>query len=52
MLMGTLFADAMGREFMPEHYTQSEAEAVQQYVSLFVRAIGCSTHSAASADVA
>jgi len=37
---------------MPEHYTQSEAEAVQQYVSLFVRAIGCSTHSAASADVA
>ena len=52
MLMGTLFADAMGREFMPEHYTQSEADAIQQYVSLFVRAIGCSTDAAASADVA
>jgi len=52
MLMGTLFADAMGREFMPEHYTQSEADAIQQYVSLFVRAIGCPTDAAASADVA
>lgn len=43
MLMGTLFSDAMGRDCMPERYTQSEREAIRQYVALFLRAIGVRT---------
>jgi AcrR family transcriptional regulator len=39
MLMGTLFADAMGRDCMPERYP-AERDAIRQYVSLFLRAIG------------
>jgi AcrR family transcriptional regulator len=40
MLMGTLFADAVGRDCMPERYPLSGEEAVPQYVELFLRAIG------------
>lgn len=40
MLMGALFADAMGRDTMPERYPQSMREAVDQYVHLLVSAIG------------
>jgi AcrR family transcriptional regulator len=39
MLMGTLFADAMGRDCMPDRYPP-EREAIRQYVVLFLRAIG------------
>jgi hypothetical protein len=40
MLMGTLFADALGRDCMPERYTYSERDGIRHYVSLFLRAIG------------
>jgi AcrR family transcriptional regulator len=40
MLMGTLFADAMGRDLIPQQYTQSEQQAIDEYVALFLRAIG------------
>lgn len=40
MLMGTLFADALGRDCMPELYGSSEIDAVQEYVRLFFTSIG------------
>ena len=40
MLMGALFADAMGRDLMPDMYRNVEDEALVQYVHLFLRAIG------------
>lgn len=40
MLMGTLFADAMSRDVLPNLYQLSPEQAVEQYVELFVRAIG------------
>jgi AcrR family transcriptional regulator len=40
MLMGTLFADAMGRDPMPERYPYSMREGIDRYLSLFLRAIG------------
>lgn len=40
MLMGTLFADAMGRECMPDVYDGAEGDAVRAYVDLFLRSIG------------
>lgn len=40
MLTGTLFADAVGRDCMPERYPVSGEEAVPLYVALFLRAIG------------
>lgn len=40
MLMGTLFADAMGRDVMPEMFSTGEDESLVQYVHLFLRAIG------------
>lgn len=39
MLLGTLFADAMGREMMPTSFPP-EREAPRAYVRLFLRAIG------------
>jgi AcrR family transcriptional regulator len=39
MLLGVVFADAVGRDCMPEHYPQPAAESVADYVELFVRAI-------------
>ncbi len=57
MLMGTLFADAMGRDFMPEMFPTSADDAVGSYVRLFLRALGTqkTPHASAndvSADVA
>jgi AcrR family transcriptional regulator len=40
MLMGVLFADAMGRDIMPDMYQNDPDEALNQYVRLFLRAIG------------
>jgi AcrR family transcriptional regulator len=40
MLMGVLFADAMGRDCMPERYSYSERDGIRYYVALFLRAIG------------
>jgi AcrR family transcriptional regulator len=42
MLMGTIFGDAMGRDCMPQKFPHSEKEALRQYVTLFLRAIGAS----------
>lgn len=40
LLMGVLFADALGRDCMPDRYPRSADESVAEYVELFVRAIG------------
>ncbi len=40
MLMGTLFADAMGRDAMPDLYQNDPVRALAQYVEMFLRAIG------------
>jgi AcrR family transcriptional regulator len=40
MLMGVLFADAMGRDIMPDMYRNDPDEALDQYVRLFLRSIG------------
>lgn len=40
MLMGALFADAMGRDFMPEMFPTSAEQAVGSYVRLFLRGLG------------
>jgi hypothetical protein len=38
--MGAIFADAMGREMMPDVYPQPENKAAQMYSRLLLRAIG------------
>jgi len=40
MLMGTLFADAMGRDIMREIYRNDPDDALDEYIRLFLRAIG------------
>lgn len=40
MLMGALFADAMGRDMMPEMYPRPAGTAAAMYVRLFLCAIG------------
>ncbi|HEX2249710.1 MAG TPA: helix-turn-helix domain-containing protein [Gemmatimonadales bacterium] len=40
MLMGTLFADAMGRDLMPDMYRNDPEQALDEYVLLFLRSIG------------
>jgi AcrR family transcriptional regulator len=40
MLMGAVFADAMGRDTMPERYPYPMRDAVEKYVDLFLHAIG------------
>lgn len=40
MLMGVLFADAMGRDVMPDMYRNDPEHALDQYVKLFLRALG------------
>ena len=40
MLMSTLFADAVGREVMPDMYPRPSERAAEAYVSLFMRALG------------
>jgi AcrR family transcriptional regulator len=41
MLMGTLFADAMGRDLMPAMFPHPVASALAAYVRLFLRGLGC-----------
>jgi AcrR family transcriptional regulator len=43
MLMGAIFADAMGRDMMPDVYPQPEEKAGQTYTRLLLRAIGVET---------
>jgi AcrR family transcriptional regulator len=40
ILMGTLFADSMGRDIMPDMFGTDPHEAVEEYVRLLLRAIG------------
>lgn len=40
MLMGAMFADAMGRDVMPELFPPSPEKAIGAYVRLFLRALG------------
>lgn len=40
MLMGVLFADAMGRDLMPDMYPHPESRAPTLYARLFLRALG------------
>lgn len=46
MLMGTLFADAIGRDIMPARYPYSRESAAGRYVRLFLRALGVRTTNA------
>ena len=56
LLMGALFADAVGRDAVPERYPYSEEEAPERYVTMFLRAIGAepapATQSPAAAQPA
>lgn len=49
MLMGVLFADAMGRDIMPDMYRNDPEQALDQYVRLFLRALGVGQRKSASA---
>ncbi len=40
LLIGTLFADAMGRDIMPDLYANKPDQALQEYIALFLRGIG------------
>ena len=40
MLMGAIFADAMGRDFMPDVYPQPQEKAAHMYTVLLLRALG------------
>lgn len=42
---GSLFADAMGRDVMPELYHDSLEESADRYATLFLRAIGVAENS-------
>ena len=43
MLMGAIFADAMGRDMMPEVYPQPQGKAAEMYSRLLLRALGVET---------
>ena len=49
MLMGALFADAMGRDIMPDLYRNEPEEGVNQYVQLFLRGLGVGRRRSAGA---
>lgn len=40
VFLGMLFADAVGREFMPEFYSSLEESPAEYYVRIFLRGIG------------
>jgi hypothetical protein len=50
MLMGAIFADAMGRDMMPDVYPQPVSEAAHMYSELLLRALGVETESAHSTN--
>lgn len=43
MLMGVLFADAVGRDIVPDLYAGEPDDALTEYVALFLRGIGVET---------
>jgi AcrR family transcriptional regulator len=43
MLLGALFADAIGRDIVPDVYATRAEDAPSQYVALFLRGIGVET---------
>jgi AcrR family transcriptional regulator len=43
MFLGVLFADAVGRDILPDMYTTGPEEALTEYVALFLRGIGVET---------
>jgi AcrR family transcriptional regulator len=43
MFLGVLFADAVGRDILPDMYTTGPEEALTEYVALFLRGIGIET---------
>lgn len=45
MLMGAIFADAMGRGMMPDVYPQPKEKAAHMYTVLLLRALGVETGS-------
>ena len=40
LLLGALFADAINRDFFPDHLPEPIADAPRRYVELFLAAIG------------
>ena len=44
MLMGAMFADAMGREMMPDVYPRPRERAAQMYAQFLLRALGVENH--------
>jgi AcrR family transcriptional regulator len=46
MLMGVLFSDAMGRDYMPEAYSYSIEDAPSRYVALILSGLGYRSESA------
>jgi len=50
MLMGALFADAMGRDMMPDVYPQPVPEAAHTYSELLFQALGVENESAHSTN--
>jgi AcrR family transcriptional regulator len=48
MLMGVLFADAMGRDIMRDIYRNDPEQALEQYIRLFLRAIGVGVRKSSS----
>jgi AcrR family transcriptional regulator len=40
LLMGALFGDAIGRDIMPDTFTRDPDTSLQEYMRLFLRAIG------------
>ena len=40
MLIGVLFADAMGRDIMPDMYRNEPDQALDEYIRLFLRSVG------------
>ena len=50
MLMGAIFADAMGRDMMPDVYPQPASEAAHMYSELLLRALGVENGSAHSTN--
>ncbi len=51
MLMGAIFADAMGRDTMPDRYPYSMRDAVDKYVHLLISAIGARSEAALAVRV-
>ncbi len=51
MLMGTIFADALGRDTTPDRYPYAMRDAVDKYLQLFFAAIGLDRTAAPGHDM-